>query len=71
MVTIRRFEERSVRLHEKDKIPGNIHPYIGEEVVAACIIQALSRGDKINSTHRGHGHMIVKGDNVKVIMSEL
>jgi len=71
MVTIRRFEERAAKLHEKGRIPGNIHPYIGEEAVATGVIQALSRDDLITSTHRGHGHMIAKGGNVKAMMAEL
>lgn len=71
MITIRKFEERAVKLHEKGKIPGSIHLYIGEEAVAAGVIQALNPDDKITSTHRGHGHMIAKGGNVKAMMAEL
>ena len=71
MITIRKFEERAMKLHEQGKIPGNIHLYIGEEAVAAGVVTALNIDDKISSTHRGHGHMIAKGGNVKAMMAEL
>jgi len=71
MITIRKFEERAAKLHEQGKIPGNIHLYVGEEAVAAGVIMSLNPDDKITSTHRGHGHMIAKGGNVKAMMAEL
>lgn len=71
MLTIRKFEERAEKLHEQGKVPGNLHLYIGEEAVAAGVIQALHPDDKITSTHRGHGHMIAKGGNTKAMMAEL
>jgi len=43
------------------KIYGVVHCYIGEEAVAVGICTALDQGDRIISTHRGHGHCIAKG----------
>jgi len=61
MLTIRRFEERASADYLAGKIYGVVHCYIGEEAVAVGVCTALERGDRIISTHRGHGHCIAKG----------
>ena len=61
MLTIRRFEERASADYHVGKIYGVVHCYIGEEAVAVGVCSALDRGDRIISTHRGHGHCIAKG----------
>ena len=58
MVRIRRFEENAGRMMEDGKIPGALHLYVGEEAVAAGVMQHLSDEDQITSTHRGHGHLV-------------
>ncbi|MBU2532622.1 MAG: thiamine pyrophosphate-dependent dehydrogenase E1 component subunit alpha, partial [Alphaproteobacteria bacterium] len=52
-------------------IYGVVHCYIGEEAVAVGVCSALDRNDKIISTHRGHGHCIAKGADLKRMMAEL
>ena len=52
-------------------IPGGVHAYIGQEAVAVGVCAALRRDDKITSTHRGHGHTIAKGADMKRMMAEL
>jgi pyruvate dehydrogenase E1 component alpha subunit len=71
MQLIRRFEERVVELVNKNEIAGSTHEYIGEEAVAVGVCSALERADVITSTHRGHGHLIAKGGDVKRMMAEL
>ncbi len=71
MVTIRQFEERCVLLSSHGKLPGFLHLYIGEEAVAAGVCANLRNDDFITSTHRGHGHVIAKGADVKKMMAEL
>lgn len=71
MVRIRRFEERVLELFSKGKIPGMLHSYIGEEAVAAGACSAINSDDYITSTHRGHGHVIAKGADLKRMMAEL
>lgn len=71
MLLIRRFEEACVALSAKGKLPGFLHLYIGEEAVAAGVCACLNRDDYITSTHRGHGHVIAKGADVKPMMAEL
>lgn len=71
MRTIRRFEERIVDLVNANEIAGVTHEYVGQEAVATGICAALRRDDVITSTHRGHGHLIAKGADVRRMMAEL
>ena len=71
MVTIRRFEWRTIEEFHAGKIPGVVHAYIGEEAVAVGVCSALRRTDRIVSTHRGHGHTIAKGADIRLMMAEL
>jgi acetoin:2,6-dichlorophenolindophenol oxidoreductase subunit alpha len=71
MQTIRRFEERASADFIAGDIYGVVHCYIGEEAVAVGVCSALTREDKIISTHRGHGHCIAKGADLNRMMAEL
>ena len=71
MVRIRRFEETAGRMAENGKIPGALHLYVGEEAIAAGVMQHLSDEDQITSTHRGHGHLVAKGGEFKPMFAEL
>lgn len=71
MLRIRRFEEKLAWLFKRGKLPGFVHLYIGEEAIAVGACSALSTGDRITSTHRGHGHLIAKGADVSRMMAEL
>lgn len=71
MLLIRRFEEKAEELYAAGKIWGTFHLYIGEEAVATGACFALRPEDYITSTHRGHGHCIAKGADVKKMMAEL
>ena len=71
MRTIRRFEERVVDLVNANEIAGVTHEYVGQEAVAVGVCAALRPGDVITSTHRGHGHVIAKGADVRRMMAEL
>lgn len=71
MLTIRRFEERASADYLAGKIYGVVHCYIGEEAVAVGTCSALDAGDRIISTHRGHGHCIAKGADLDRMMAEL
>jgi len=68
---IRRFEERAIELVRAGVIVGGIHPYIGEEAIAAGVCAALRREDLITSTHRGHGHVLAKGADPVRMLAEL
>src|SRR6266850_2361616 len=71
MLRIRRFEERASADYMAGKIYGVVHCYIGEEAVAVGVCTALGQGDRIISTHRGHGHCIAKGADLNRMMAEL
>jgi acetoin:2,6-dichlorophenolindophenol oxidoreductase subunit alpha len=71
MAIIRAFEER---LHEEIKtgeIAGFTHLYCGQEAAAVGVCEHLADDDFIVSTHRGHGHCIAKGCDVKGMMKEI
>src|SRR5205807_7858423 len=52
-------------------IDGGIHPYLGEEAIAAGVCAALRPDDLITSTHRGHGHVLAKGADPARMLAEL
>jgi pyruvate dehydrogenase E1 component alpha subunit len=68
---IRRFEQRAIEMVRSGVIPGGIHPYIGEEAIAAGVCAALRADDLITSTHRGHGHVLAKGADPIRMLAEL
>ena len=65
MRTIREFEERLHAEFAKGDIPGFVHLYAGEEAAGTGIMMHLEDKDRIASTHRGHGHCIAKGVDVR------
>ncbi|MCG2789849.1 MAG: thiamine pyrophosphate-dependent dehydrogenase E1 component subunit alpha [Actinomycetia bacterium] len=71
MYTIRKFEEKVKELFSLGLIRGSTHVYIGEEAVAVGACSALASDDYIVSTHRGHGHCIAKGAELRPMMAEL
>ena len=71
MLEIRRFEEKSIQLYQKNKLYGQLHPYLGEEAIAAGACMTLNEKDYILSTHRGHGHCIARGGDLNKMMAEL
>ena len=71
MRTIREFEERLHNEFAKGDIPGFVHLYAGEEASGTGIMMHLNDRDRIASTHRGHGHCIAKGVDVKEMMGEI
>jgi pyruvate dehydrogenase E1 component alpha subunit len=71
MLEIRLFEEKVFDLYAQNLVPGTIHLYAGEEAVAVGVCSNLRKDDYITSTHRGHGHCIAKGANLKRTMAEI
>ena len=71
MFEIRCFEEKVFELYAQNLVPGTIHLYAGEEAIAVGVCNNLRKDDYITSTHRGHGHCIAKGAELKRIMAEI
>ncbi|PKP61632.1 pyruvate dehydrogenase (acetyl-transferring) E1 component subunit alpha [Candidatus Atribacteria bacterium HGW-Atribacteria-1] len=71
MLKIRYFENKITDLYSKGLMPGLAHLYIGEEAVAVGVCANLTKRDFAVSTHRGHGHLIAQGADLKKIMAEV
>ena len=71
MVRIRLFEEEAGKLMEGGRMPGFLHLYVGQEAVAAGVMATLRADDVITSTHRGHGHAVAKGADLRYMYAEL
>ena len=71
MLQIRLFEEKVFELYGQNMVPGTIHLYAGQEAVAVGVCSTLRKDDYITSTHRGHGHCIAKGADLKRVMAEI
>jgi pyruvate dehydrogenase E1 component alpha subunit len=71
MLRIRRMEEKCAELYGEQKIRGFLHLYIGEEAICAGAFPALSADDNIVATYREHGHALLRGMSMGVIMAEM
>jgi pyruvate dehydrogenase E1 component alpha subunit len=71
MLLIRRFEERVRQLYMEGIVKGMLHLCIGQEAVAVGVMSVLKKDEYITSNHRGHGHFIAKGADIRLMMAEL
>lgn len=71
MYQVRHFEQQTEQFIIRGMIHGTCHLCIGQEATAIGAISAAGREDYITSTHRGHGHCIGKGADLKLMMAEL
>lgn len=71
MLLVRDFENNILELSKKNIIAGGMHLSTGEEACAVGTCFALRHTDKIVTSHRGHGHCIAKGADIKGMMAEI
>lgn len=71
LYTIRVFETRCIQLYRQGLIRGYFHPYLGEEAIAVGVCAALGPQDYLTSTHRGHGHCIARGADLRRMTAEI
>ncbi len=71
MLLIRLFEEKVGWLFSRDLLPGTAHLCIGQEAVAVGAVSAIKKNDYVFSNHRGHGHFLAKGADLKKLMCEI
>jgi len=72
MTTIREFESHLAGAFKEGILPTEaIHLSIGQEAVAAGVCLNLRDTDYLNTTHRGHGHIIAKGADLDRMMAEI
>lgn len=70
MLVIRAFEEKADELFALGRVHGTMHLSMGQEAVATGVCAALRPDDYILSTHRGHGHCLAKGADVRLMLAE-
>jgi pyruvate dehydrogenase E1 component alpha subunit len=71
MLRVRQLEEKCVELYSAAKIRGFLHVYIGEEAVAAGVLETLSPDDAVVATYREHGHALLRGVAAGAILAEM
>jgi pyruvate dehydrogenase E1 component alpha subunit len=71
MLRIRRLEEKAAELYGAGKIRGFLHLYIGEEAAGTGALRALTPEDNIVATYREHGHALLRGMDMGVLMAEM
>ncbi|GAB4469701.1 MAG: alpha-ketoacid dehydrogenase subunit alpha/beta [Anaerolineales bacterium] len=71
MCRIRFFEELVLVKFPSGVFVGTTHTYLGQEANAVGVITHLHADDIIFSNHRGHGHFIAYGGDVRALFAEL
>ena len=71
MMEIRAFEDKVFELLARNILQGASHVYAGQEAVAVGACSAITERDYATSTHRGHGHCIALGADLRLMMAEL
>ncbi len=70
MIKIRLFEEMADKLYALGKVHGTMHLSAGQESVAVGTGTVMKDGDYLLNHHRGHGHFIASGADIKKMMAE-
>lgn len=71
MKLIRAVQLKIEEVYHLDEMKTPVHLYIGQEGIAVGVCSALSPTDYVFSNHRGHGHYLAKGGNLKSMIAEL
>lgn len=71
MLFIRLVEEKVVEVYPEEEIRCPVHLCIGQEAIAVGVIHNLKKDDLVLSNHRGHGHYLAKGGNLKAMWAEM
>ncbi len=71
MVRIRAFEDEMQRLFLRGEVHGTVHLYTGQEACSVGVCSALSPGDRVAATYRGHGAALAMGTEPRALAAEL
>ena len=71
MLRIQKVELKVAELYHQDEMKTPVHLCLGQEAVAAGVCLNLNIDDYVFSNHRGHGHYLAKGGEVKAMVAEL
>jgi 2-oxoisovalerate dehydrogenase E1 component len=70
-ILVREFEKLLLDQFSKGTLNGTVHTCVGQETIAVAISENFKKGDKVFSNHRGHGHFISVGGDVKFLLAEM
>ncbi len=68
---IRQFEETILNNFPKGVFFGTTHTYLGQEANAVGVLGHLNKGDIVFSNHRGHGHFLAYGGDMRALFAEM
>jgi pyruvate dehydrogenase E1 component alpha subunit len=71
VMEIRKLEEKIDELFRAGVIYGPVHTSVGQEALAVGVAEALNEDDFVLATHRGHGHCLMRGADINLMMAEL
>lgn len=71
MLRIRLIEEEIARRYSEQEMRCPVHLSIGQEATAVGACAALRQDDQIITSHRGHGHYLGKGGDLKAMLAEI
>lgn len=71
MMRIRRVQLAIESRYPENEMQTPVHLCIGQEAVAVGACAHLKKNDYISSNHRGHGHYLAKGGNLRALVAEL
>lgn len=71
MLRIQKVELHIESLYHLDEMKTPVHLCIGQEAVAVGVCANLNQDDYVSSNHRGHGHYLAKGGDLKAMIAEL
>lgn len=72
MLTIRESEARTVSLFQKGELQhGHVLPCLGQEAIPAAFSKVLRNTDYVITGHRGAGHYIARGGDLRGLWAEL
>ncbi len=70
MLKSRLFEEAVARLWREGRISGEMHLSVGEEAIAAGVVQQLQDGDALALDHRGTAPLLMRGVDPVLLLRE-
>lgn len=68
---IRLVQLKIEEVYHLDEMKTPVHLCIGQEAIAAGVCYVLQKDDYVFSNHRGHGHYLAKGGDLKAMIAEL
>jgi pyruvate dehydrogenase E1 component alpha subunit len=68
---IRQVQIKIEELYHLDEMKTPVHLCVGQEAISAGVCHALQKDDYVFSNHRGHGHYLAKGGDLKAMIAEL